>query len=229
MFASMWMTKDVLTVTPNVPVTTIAKMMADRKIRRLPVVDAAGALVGLVSSQDVLHAFPIDVNPFSFVSGKGPGEAALKLTALDVMVTNPMRIEPETPIEEAARLMRDHKIGAMLVMRKEQLLGVLTESDVFRAFVSIFDPGKLGDQHGVRISFDNSSGQDVFPLIAEMTHQHRLRVLNFVSLHQHERPLCVVQVSGAPSGIEAMLNDIWKSRHQIISVLHLNASDNKPE
>jgi len=226
MFASMWMTKDVLTVTPEEPVTAIAKMMAERKIRRLPVVDAAGKLVGLVSSQDVLHAFPINVNPFSFVSGQGPDTTALTLTARDVMVADPIRIAPETPVEEAARLMRDHKIGALLVMRKEQLVGVVTESDIFRAFASIFSVGNLDGHSGVRISFDNSAGQDMFPLIAKTTHQHRLRVLNFVSLHHHDRPMCVVQVSGAASGIEAMLNDIWKSHHQVISVIQLNTPEN---
>lgn len=53
----------------------------------------------------------------------------------------------------------------------------------------------------VRITFGNSAGQDAFPLIAEVTHHHRLCVMSFVSLHKHERPLCVVQVTGAPSAI----------------------------
>jgi acetoin utilization protein AcuB len=223
MFVSLWMTKDVITIGPGMPMIDIAKLMADHKIRRLPVVDADGGLLGLVSSQDVLHAFPPDVNPFALVSGKTPEATAGKATAQDVMVRNPSTVAPETPIEEAARLMRDQKIGALLVMRKEHLQGLITESDIFRAFAGIFDP----DTHGVRITFDNSSGQDVFPLIADLTHRHRLRVMSFVSLHKHERPLCVVQVTGAPSGIEAMLNDIWKSHHQVMSVINLDPKQGK--
>ncbi len=232
MFVSMWMTKDVMTVTPEVSVTAIAKLMADKRIRRLPVVDADGKLLGLVSSQDVLHAFPADVNPFAFMSGKAPDAATSKLKAIDVMLSTPLTTTPEAPIEAVARQMRDHKVGALLVMRNEHLAGLITESDIFRAFAGLFDP----DTHGVRITFDNATGQDVFPLIADVTHHHRLRVMSFVSLHKHERPLCVVQVTGTPSGIEAMLNDIWKSHHQVMSVIHLEPeidpdkdSDKAPE
>lgn len=223
MFVSMWMSKEVITVTPEVPVTDIAKMMVVRHIRRLPVLDAAGKLLGLVSAQDVLHAFPMDVNPFTFAAGKGPDAATLRLTAADVMVTEPLTTKPETPIEEVARLMLNHKVGAILVMRNYHLVGLITESDIFRAFAELFDP----DTHGVRITFDNANGQDAFPMIAELTHRHRLRVMSFVSLHKHDRPLCVMQVTGSPAGIEAMLNDIWKSHHQVVSVIHLEA-ETKP-
>jgi acetoin utilization protein AcuB len=223
MFVSLWMTKDVITITPDMPVIDIAKLMADHKIRRLPVLDADGKLLGLVSSQDVLHAFPADVNPFALAAGKAPLSNVSKATAADLMVINPTTVAPETPIEEAARLMCDQKIGALLVIRKEHLQGLITESDIFRAFAGIFDP----DTHGVRITFDNSSGHDVFPLIAELTHHHRLRVMSFVSLHKHERPLCVVQVTGTPSGCDAMLNDIWKSHHQVMSVINLDPKQAK--
>ncbi|MGE0114920.1 MAG: CBS domain-containing protein [Steroidobacteraceae bacterium] len=221
MFVSMWMTKDVLTVTPTTPLTDIARTMAEKRIRRIPVVDSGMQLLGLVSSHDVLHAFPADVNPFAFKAGEQPDSVALHMTAANVMVTEPPTTTPEAPIEAAARQMLDAKIGALPVMRRGELVGLITESDVFRAFASIFDPGT----HGVRITFDNSSGEDVFPLIADVTHHHRLRVMSFVSLHKHERPLCVVQVTGAESGIEAMLNDIWKSHHQVISVIHLEKQD----
>jgi acetoin utilization protein AcuB len=220
MFVSMWMSKDVVTVTPEVSVVEVARVMAQKRIRRLPVLDQSGQMVGLVSSLEVLHAFPADVNPFALDGGNAGRQTNIKATAADVMLATPVATEPETPIEEAARLMRDQKIGAMPVMRKGLLVGIITESDVFRAFANLFDP----DTQGVRITFDNAAGQDVFPLIAAVTHQHRLRVMSFVSLHKHERPLCVVQVTGAERGIEAMLNDIWKSHHQVVSVIHLQQS-----
>ncbi|MGC3981739.1 MAG: CBS domain-containing protein [Steroidobacteraceae bacterium] len=214
----MWMTKEVITVTPEVPAGEIARIMVERNFRRLPVADADGKLLGMVTSQNVLHAFPANVNPFTFVASEHPDIPALHMRADQVMVPELLTTTPEAPIEEAARIMRDRKTGVLLVMRNEQLLGIITESDLFRAFTSLFDPGT----QGVRITFDNSAGQDVFPLIAEVTHRHRLRVMSFVSMHKHERPLCVVQVTGTPKGIEAMLNDIWKSHHQVVSVIHLD-------
>lgn len=218
MFVSMWMSKDVITVAPEVSVIEVAHLMGEHRIRRLPVLDNDGHMIGLVSSLEVLHAFPADMNPFALnQNAERLANSGIKATAADVMLATPLTTSPETPIEEAARLMRSHKVGALPVMRKGLLQGIITESDIFRAFANIFDPGT----QGVRITFDNSSGQDVFPLIAEVTHHHRLRVMSFVSLHKHERPLCVVQVTGTPSGIEAMLNDIWKSQHQVVSVIHL--------
>ncbi len=224
MFVGMWMTKDVITVTADTLVTEIAVIMSQRRIRRLPVIlqeDEISQLLGLVSSQNVLHAFPPDINPLNFFSESNQAlrEASttvITLTAKDVMVTNPIVTSPETPIEEVAQLMRDKKIGSLPVMRHGTLVGIITESDLFRAFADIFDPGS----HGVRITFDNSRGEDVFPMIAEVTHHHRLRVTSFVSLLKHERPVCVVQVIG--TNTEAMLNDIWKSNHQIVSVVHLD-------
>lgn len=228
MFVSMWMSKDVITVTPEVSVVEVARLMGEKRIRRLPVLDHTGNMVGLVSSLEVLHAFPADVNPFALTPNDTVNRnAAIKATAADVMLATPLSTEPEAPIEEAARIMRDHKIGVLPVMRRGLLVGILTESDVFRAFACIFDPGAQGSGQGVRITFDNSAGQDVFPLIAEVTHHHRLRVMSFVSLHKHERPLCMVQVTGKPSGIEAMLNDIWKSHHQVVSVIHLDKEPDK--
>jgi acetoin utilization protein AcuB len=221
MFVSMWMAKDVITVKPEVSVIEIARIMAAQNIRRVPVVDSDEQLIGLVSAQELLHAFPADVNPFVFTAGKTPDPATLKLTAADIMLRAPITTAPETPIEDVAKLMLQHKLGAVLVTRHEHLLGVITESDIFRAFAELFDPGT----RGVRVTFDNTQGQDAFPLIAEVTHRHRLRVMSFVSMHKHARPLCVVQVTGSTSGIEAMLEDLWKSHHQVVSVIHLTPAD----
>lgn len=224
MFVSMWMTKDVTMITPDTSVTEIALMMSQRRIRRLPVLESSdpeSRLLGLVSSQDVLHAFPADVNPLNFMGNTTPGNPLpnIPLRAKDIMVHDPLTTSPETPIEDVARLMREKKIGALPVMRHDVLMGLITESDLFGAFANIFDPGS----RGVRITFDNSKGEDVFPMIAQVTHHHRLRVTSFVSLLKHERPVCVVQVIGANT--EAMLNDIWKSHHQVISVIQLGASE----
>lgn len=75
MFVSMWMTKAVLSVTPDTPVVQLANLMTQHRIRRLPVLESTAPdspLLGLVSSQDVLHAFPSDINPFAFIGSDQP-------------------------------------------------------------------------------------------------------------------------------------------------------------
>lgn len=216
MFVSMWMTKDVRTVTPETPLNEIATLMAQHRIRRAPVVASTAEptkLIGMISKGDVLHAFPANVNPLSYAATQ---TAALgKLTAADVMTRDPITTTPESPIEQVAKIMCDRKIGALPVVRQDALVGLITESDLFRAFAEIAESGIKG----VRITFDNSRGEDVFPLVAEVTQRHKLRVLSFVELLKHERPVCVLQVAGEDT--QGMLDDIWKSHHQIISVIHL--------
>ena len=126
MFVGMWMTREVITVDPAATLAHIAATMARRKIRRLPVVNATpdGAqLLGIVTHSDVLHAFPADINPFaaiaadSIVTLESSGRQA-RVYAADLMARDPLVTAPDAPIESAARLMRDRKIGALPVVSR---------------------------------------------------------------------------------------------------------------
>lgn len=221
------MTRDVLTIGPEESLAAIATLMTHRRIRRLPVVEVSSAgpvLVGIVSYSDVLHAFPANINPFSAVAEESltkysstHGES--KMTARGIMRGNPLTTSPDEPIEQVAQLMRVKKIGALPVLQGKTLVGLITESDLFRAFASIFET----KASGVRITFDVSSGEDIFPVVAEIVHKHRLRVVTFVTLLNHARPLCVVEVTGREVG--AMIEDIWKSKHSVVNVIHLKVHD----
>jgi acetoin utilization protein AcuB len=219
MFVSMWMTRDVLTTEPDASLLSVAQTMARRKIRRLPVT-ASGSdgktVLGIISSTDIWRAFPRDVNPFS-LDGKVPTHiSGLPASVAEVMSRDPLTTRSEAPIEEAARIMRDRKIGGLPVLSNEHLAGLITESDIFRAFVELFEPT---GEAGVRITFNISKEEDVFALMTSLASRRHLRVVNFVVLQKHERPMCVVHITG--EAIEELLNDVWKSRHQVVSVIHL--------
>ena len=139
----------------------------------------------------------------------------MPVLASDLMTRNPLTIAPEASIEAAARIMRDRKIGALPVTRDGVLKGIVTKSDIFRALVGIFESA----QAGARITFDISQGEDVFPLIADIAKRRDMRVVTFVSMQKHERPVCVVEVSG--EGVDKMLDDVWKSQHRVVSVIRL--------
>jgi len=102
MFVSMWMTRDVLTVTPTATLAEIATLMMRRGIRRLPVVSAPGergSLLGIVTHSDVLHAFPPDINPFAINAADSIAaiEAAagrVRLTAAELMTPEPRTTTP---------------------------------------------------------------------------------------------------------------------------------------
>jgi acetoin utilization protein AcuB len=221
MFVGMWMVKDLLTIGPDESVGNIATLMAQHRIRRLPVVDKvhdSNKLLGIVSYSDVLHAFPADLNPFSSVANDEFSQrmnGTSDLTAADIMHDNPLTVLPQDPIEKAAKLMRDKKIGALPVISQDHLVGLITESDLFRAFASIFDT----HEPGVRITFDISSGEDVFPIVAELIKKHQLKLHTLVSLPHHSRALCVISAFGRHT--DKLVDDLWKSKHAVVNVIAL--------
>jgi len=209
----MWMTRELVTIEPPTPITEAAALMAKRRIRWLPVVEphAQGTrLAGMISATDILHAFPSDVNPFAVIA---PDRDKLPVTTEDIMQRQPLVVPPDTPIEVAAALMRERKTGALPVIRSETLVGLITESDIFRAFVSFFGAA----EGGARITFDVSKGEDVFGMIGKATQKRGLRVVSLIASEQDHQPVCVVRVTGG--AVDKLLDDIWNSGHQVVNVL----------
>ena len=122
---------------------------------------------------------------------------------------------PDAPLENAARFMRDNKIGALPVMSNQILVGIITESDIFRALVEVFE----APDRAIRITFSLAAGEDVLPLISDIAKRRALRVTSFMALPRHEPPVCVVQLAGEQ--VDAALDDVWKSHHRVMNVVHL--------
>ena len=214
MIVSMWMTRDLVTIEPATPITEAAFLMAVKRIRRLPVVEQhAGSThpVGIISATDILHAYPPEVNPFAILSREVD---RVHVKASDIMSRKLQTVTPETPIEDAARIMQNKKISTLLVIQKEKLVGLITESDIFRAFLGILESTR-GD---VRITFEIKNNEDIFGMVAPIALRLGVRVVSLMSLHQDDRKLCVVGISGART--QDMLNDLWKSGHTVLNVLH---------
>ncbi|HLP76437.1 MAG TPA: hypothetical protein VK327_05900, partial [Candidatus Paceibacterota bacterium] len=97
-------------------------------------------------------------------------------------------------------------------------VGMITESDVFRAFVSFFPPL----EGGARITFDVSDGEDIFSYISREAQRRKLRVQTLVMSRQESVPVCVVRITGA--GVERFLDDLWNSGHRVLNVLRFSVS-----
>jgi len=221
MTVSMWMSHNVLTVQPDTPVAEAAQLMAENHVRRLLVVEqwADGPrLLGIVSAKDVIHAFPPHVNPFAI---QAPDARLTPTTIGQIMTASPRTVTPETPIEDAATLMCSHKIGALPVLRDRTLAGIITESDIFRAFVSLF--GTEGP--GARVTFDVTQGEDVFEMMGRLSKRHHLRVASLIWTQHGQLPVCVVSVTGA--NVDHMLDELWSSDHPVVNVIRYPAKDEK--
>jgi acetoin utilization protein AcuB len=220
MNVSMWMTREVLTVVPEALAAEAAKIMARDQVRRLLVVEhwADGPhLLGIISAKDVIHAFPPHVNPFAI---EGPDARLTPTTVGQIMTASPRTVTPETPIEEAAALMCTHKIGALPVLRDKALAGIITESDIFRAFVSVFGSG----EPGARITFDATQGEDLFEIIGRLSKKHHLRVLSLIWTRHDQLPVCVVRVT--EGNVDRMLDDLWSSGHPVVNVIRFPPKEN---
>ena len=138
------MSYPVFTVKPDLPITKAHELMASEKIHRAPVVKN-GKLVGIISVNDILKAYPSTATSLAIWEVTSLLE---KITVKDIMIKDVRTVQEETSIEEAARIMTDNKISALPVMRGKDLVGIITETDLFRIMLEM-----LGARHpGVRFS-----------------------------------------------------------------------------
>ena len=123
-----WMTANPITVDLKTTLPEAHKIMKDRRIRRLPVMDR-GQLVGIVTLGDVREAEPSDATTLSIFELH---YLLAKLTIGEIMTREPLTIAVNATIREAAKMLLQHKIGGLPVMEDGKLVGIITESDIFR-------------------------------------------------------------------------------------------------
>ncbi|HTP59159.1 MAG TPA: CBS domain-containing protein [Spirochaetia bacterium] len=144
------MTRNPITIRPDTPVTEAQAMMKREKIHHLPVVDKDEKLVGIVSEKDLLYASP---SPASTLSVYEMSSLLAKLKVDKVMSKNLVTVTEDVPLEEAARMMADRGVGGLPIMRGGSLVGIITESDLFRVFIELFG----ARQKGIRVSLTVSN------------------------------------------------------------------------
>lgn len=130
-----WMTPNPITVSPDVTLPDAHALLKEYGIRRLIVVDADQQVVGIVSDRDVREAQPSDATTLSSYE---LNYLLAKLTISRIMSKNVLTVAPETSIGEAARLMLEKKIGGLPVLENNRVVGIITESDIFRVVVERF-------------------------------------------------------------------------------------------
>lgn len=126
-----WMTPNPITVTPSTTVPEANTLMKQGRIRRLPVVEN-GKLVGIVTLGDIREASPSDATSLSIYE---LNYLVAQLTVEKIMTKDPVTIDPNASVKKAAKLLLEHKIGSLPVMDGGMLVGIITESDIFRVLV----------------------------------------------------------------------------------------------
>jgi acetoin utilization protein AcuB len=128
------MSRSPVTVSTDAPITEALKVMRTNSVRRLPVLDKEGRLVGIVSEKDLLYASPSSATSLSIYEMH---YMLSQLKVTEVMTTDVTTVSPDTPLEEAARIMADNKIGGLPVIQDDRLVGIITETDIFTVFLEM--------------------------------------------------------------------------------------------
>ena len=141
MFVANCMTKNPITIAPDVGIDEAAKIMDKGHFRRLPVVEH-GKLVGFFTNRDLLRASPSAATTLDRFEMR---TLLSKIKVADVMQKNVITVTDTTTIEEAALVMAREKIGGMPVLSEVgKVVGIISSTDIFRAFVTVMghDSGK---------------------------------------------------------------------------------------
>jgi len=213
-FVEKWMTPDPQTVDPEASISLVAVEMNRRKFRHFPVAEITRngkRLVGIVSKYDIARGFPADLNPFSMEVL----EDSVPRPVSSLMSKSVISVTPSCPIEDAAKILRSHRIGALPVLRDNRLVGIITESDVFEAFIGM-TAAKSG---GMRVLVESGVDLNPVPAVLDLSRDHRVEILSMLSFHENRlkgKDMSVFRFAGRlPAGF---LQEIAKLGFRLVSV-----------
>lgn len=126
------MTGAVISVQPDTPVLEARHLMLDKRIRHLLITDPSGRLEGIITDRDIRLNLPSQATSLSVWE---VNYLLTRLTVGSVMTKSVVTIGPEAPVSAAAKLMLEHRIGALPVVEAGRLVGIITETDMLRVLV----------------------------------------------------------------------------------------------
>lgn len=165
MYVKNRMTKNPITISSNASITDVVALMREKNLKRVPVVDG-DKVVGILTQSDIQKVSPTKATSLSIFE---INYLLSKTTVKDAMTRNPTTIDADCLLEEAAVIMRQSRIGTLPVVENSKLVGIITESDIFDAFIDLLGfkdvgsritveakdvPGALADISDIFKSFD---------------------------------------------------------------------------
>ncbi|PIE22554.1 MAG: hypothetical protein CSA62_11900 [Planctomycetota bacterium] len=199
MFVRLWMTDKPVTMGPRDGVMDARDVMEGLGFRRIPVLDEE-RLVGIVTWGMIerLPAWDID------------------LSLGQVMHPDPITIDPYAPLDRAVQLMKQHKVGALPVVSKGKLVGILTESNIFEAVRRIIEADTTSASF---VCFDMPDSPGCVPRVSQFIESFGLEIRSFVT-HRRAvdvaRRIVAMRVEGC--NVPVLIEALWKKRYRVLHV-----------
>lgn len=201
MYVQQFMSSQVITVAPAESILNAMNIMKTKRINRLPVMNN-GKLVGIVTDGDLRAASP---SPITSLSKFEMNELLSKVSIKDVAVKRVITCQADTLIEDAALLMREHKIGALPVLEGEKLVGIITQNNILDAFLDIMgvrSPGK-------RIVIECKDEVGIIHDISMVTKQFGVDITSLAAYHLPNRKvqiLCHLDGEKAEEAVDTLIH-----------------------
>ncbi len=167
------MKKELITIAKDEKMTTAKKILQEKGIRHLPVVDGK-KLVGLVTNMDIRKA---EASPATSLEIRELHYLLDKLKVSEIMTRNVITISPDISIEEATILMHDNKIGCLPVVEEGNLVGIITEDDIMEILIDVMGMKEKGSRLEILLEDKPGSLADVTKIIKE----HNVNIVSVVT------------------------------------------------
>ena len=208
MFVKQRMTTNPFTVTPDQSIPDALSVMTERGVRHLPVVEGR-RVVGVISRNDIAAASP---SKATTLSAQEATYLISKLKVGRVMSTPPVVISPDALLEEAAVILRDGKIEMLPVVEGDELIGVITESDILDSFIDL-----LGFRdHGTRLTIEAKDEPGGLSKLTGITAAHQANIQH-LAVHRGNLDTSVVVVGLNTRNTEAIEADLADAGMKILA------------
>ena len=210
------MTPNPVTVTEDSSFQDALHMMKEKKIRRLPVVDKHGRLVGIIADKDLFAASP---SPATSLSVFEVHYLLSKMQIKSLMTKRLLTVEDDCPLEEAARIMVDHEIGSLPVLQGNKMVGIITNTDLFKSFVEILG----GREQGLRLTLDVTEGKGALAAIANEIAREDGNIISLATFSGKDTNdrIITVKVNGAPK--EGLLKGLESNSVKVLNAIEVTA------
>lgn len=215
MLVGNWMSKEPVSVTADMSMMKASKLMIERKVRRLPVVDDAGKVIGIVTDRDLKEASPskattLDIHELYYLLSE--------IKVKDLMTTTLYTVSPADTVENAAVIMMEKRIGGLPVVDESaKLVGMITESDIYRVLITITGVLEGGFQVGLELPTLPGTLQAALDVLGERG-ARIVSVMTYMPEGQDAKRKVFIRVQNMDKADKNALIDELKERYTVLFV-----------